>query len=136
MLLVALLAIWCGMEVFGFADLGMWFWGRWGFIPNGAYSLLLLALPGLVWAYRRGSLVAVWLYVLLLTWWTVIQPFAWRLEELSPMFIGAVRSLMLIMAGSHPRGSRFAAPYRELGDADGGRGTAGAQFSRGEQGDL
>ena len=93
----------------------MWFWGRWGFVPNGAYSLLLLAIPGFVWAYRRGSLAAVWLYVLLITWWTVIQPFAWRLDELSPIFIGAVAGLMLIIGGSHPRGSRFAEPYRELG---------------------
>ena len=114
-LLVALLAIWCGMEVFGFADLGGWFWGRWSFIPNGAYSLLLLALPGLVWAYRRSSLAAVWLYVALLAWWTFIQPFAWHLDELSPIFVGAVAGLMLILAESHPRASRLAAPYRELG---------------------
>ena len=114
-LFVALLGIWCGMEVFGFPDMGMWFWGRWGDTPNGAYSLLLLALPGFMWAYRRRSLAAIWLYVVLLTWWTVIQPFAWRLDELSPIFIGAVAGLMLIIGASHPRGSPLAAPYRQLG---------------------
>ena len=114
-LLAALLAIWCGMEVLGFADSGMWFWGRWGFVPNGAYSLLLLVIPGFVWAYRRGSLTALWLYVVLLTWWTVIQPFAWRLDESCPMFVGAVAGLMLVIADCHPRGSRLAVPYRELG---------------------
>ncbi len=114
-LLAALLALWCGMEVLGFADLGGWFWFRWGFIPNGAYSLPLLILPGLLWAYRRSSLATVWLYVLVLTWWAVIQPTAWRMFELSPFFIGAVAGVMLLVADSHPRGSRLAAPYRELG---------------------
>jgi uncharacterized membrane protein len=114
-LFAALLALWCGMEVFGFAELGMWFGSRWDDLPNGAYSLLLLAIPGFVWAYRRASLAAVWLYVLLITWWTVVQPFAWRLGDLSPIFIGAVAGLMLIIGGSHPHGSRFAEPYRQLG---------------------
>lgn len=114
-LLAALLALWCGMEVLGFADLGGWFWGRWGFIPNGAYSLPILILPGLLWAYRRSSLSTVWFYVLVLAWWVVIQPTAWRLYELSPFFVGAVAGVMLLIAESHPRGSRLAAPYRELG---------------------
>jgi len=114
-LLAALLALWCGMEILGFSDMGGWFWGRWNYIPNGAYSLPLLILPGLAWAYRRSSLVTVWLYVMVLAWWVVIQPEAWRLFELSPFFIAAVGGVMLLVADSHPRGSRLAAPYRELG---------------------
>src|SRR4051794_25130413 len=51
-LLVALLGVWAGMEVLNFSHLGFWFFGRWGALPNGAYSLPLLALPGIVWAYR------------------------------------------------------------------------------------
>ena len=53
--------------------------------------------------------------MLLLGWWTILQPFAWRLPELGPIFIGAVAGLMLIIAGSHPRGNRLAAPYQNLG---------------------
>ena len=115
MLFVALMAIWCGIEIFGFPDLGLWFWGRWGHIPNGAYSLLLLVIPGIVWAYRRASLTVVALYVLLLSWWAIIQPVAWQLDELTLFFIGAFAGLLLIIGGSHPRGSRMDQPYNMIG---------------------
>lgn len=114
-LLASLLALWCGMEILGFSDLGGWFWWRWNYLPNGAYSMLLLVLPGLAWAYRRSSVVTVWLYVLALAWWAVIQPAAWRLWELSPLFIAAAGGVLLLIADSHRRGDRLAAPYRELG---------------------
>src|SRR5918997_753515 len=54
-LFVALMAFWAGQEVLGFGHLGGWLFGRWDFLPNGAYSLPLLALPGMVWAYRKQS---------------------------------------------------------------------------------
>jgi uncharacterized membrane protein len=114
-LLVVLLAMWCSMEVLGYPELGGWLWQRWKFMPNGAYSLIVLALPGLAWANRRNSLVTVWLYVLLLSWWAVIQPFAWRLPELSLVFAGAVAGLMLLAAAGHRPESRLAAPYQHLG---------------------
>jgi uncharacterized membrane protein len=114
-LVASLLAIWSGMEVFGWGNLGAWFLGRWDFIPNGAYTLPLLALPGMVWAYRRRSLPAVWIYVSLLAWWAVLQPFAWRLEEPSLFFIGMVAGVMLLIAGSHYRFNDLASPHRELG---------------------
>ncbi len=114
-LLVSLLAIWCWTEIIGFSDLGAWFFGRWGFIPNGAYALPLLALPGLMWAYRKGSVGAVSLYVAVLAWWFFLQPFAWGLEEESVYFIGAVGGLMLVIAESHSAGARFAVPYRLFG---------------------
>ena len=114
-LLVSLLAIWCGMEVIGFGDIGLWFFGRWGFVPNGAYSLPLLALPGLIWAYRKASVATVALYVALLAWWVILQPIAWNLEEETVYFIGAVGGLMLVIAESHSTGVRFAIPYRLFG---------------------
>src|SRR5215210_6198252 len=46
-LLVALLALWAGIEVLNFDHLGGWLFGRWNFLPNGACSLPLLALPGI-----------------------------------------------------------------------------------------
>jgi hypothetical protein len=103
------------LEVFGLTDANLSFLGRWTHLPSGAYALPILTLPGLVWAYRRASLPVVWFYVAVLAWWTVLQPSAWRFFELSPLFVGAIAGILLLVADCHPRGSRFAAPYRELG---------------------
>ena len=114
-LFVALLAVWAGVEVLNFNDLGAWFFWRWDGIPNGAYSLPLLALPGIVWAYRKQSLPTLSLYVPLLAWWTVLQVFAWHLESNPIYFIGGVGALLLVIAESHAAGNRFAIPYRYYG---------------------
>jgi uncharacterized membrane protein len=114
-LLVALLGIWVGVEVLGFNDLGAWFFGRWGFIPNGAYTLPLLALPGLIWAYRKNSPTTVGLYAPLLAWWVIVQPFAWGLETNPIYFLGGIGALFLVVAESHKPGSPFAIPYRLWG---------------------
>jgi uncharacterized membrane protein len=112
---VALLALWAGIEVLGFGHLGGWFFGRWDFLPNGAYSLPLLALPGMVWAYRKQSVKTLALYIPLLAWWTALQAFAWELDSNPIYFIGAVGALLLVAAESHAPGSRFAIPYRYYG---------------------
>ena len=114
-LVVALLGIWAGIEVLNFDHLGGWFFGRWDFLPNGAYSLPLLALPGMLWAYRKQSVKTVGLYVPLLAWWTVLQPIAWKLDSNPIYFIGAMGALMLVIAECHAPGSRFAIPYRYYG---------------------
>ena len=114
-LFVALMALWAGQEVLNFGHLGGWLFGRWDFLPNGAYSLPLLALPGIVWAYRKQSVKTLGLYVPLLAWWTVLQPFAWRLDSNPIYFVGAIGALMLVVAECHAAGSRFAIPYRYYG---------------------
>jgi uncharacterized membrane protein len=114
-LLVALLGLWAGIEVLGFDHLGGWFFGRWDILPNGAYSLPLLALPGMVWAYRKQSVKTLALYIPLLAWWTVLQAFAWELDSNPIYFIGAVGALMLVAAECHAPGSHFAIPYRYYG---------------------
>jgi uncharacterized membrane protein len=114
-LLVGLLGVFAGVEVLGFNSLGAWFFGRWGFVPNGAYTLPLLALPGLLWAYRKNSPTTVGLYAPLLAWWVILQPFAWRLEMNPVYFIGGVGALFLLVAESHQPGSPFAIPYRLWG---------------------
>ena len=114
-LLVALLALWAGQEVLNFDHLGGWLFGRWDFLPNGAYSLPLLALPGMVWAYRKQSVKTLSLYVPLLAWWTVLQIFAWHLGSNPFYFVGSVGALLLVAAESHAVGSRFAIPYRYYG---------------------
>src|SRR5262249_10916550 len=98
-----------------FNDLGAWFFGRWGFIPNGAYTLPLLALPGLIWAYRKNSPTTVGLYAPLLAWWVIVQPFAWGLETNPIYFLGGIGALFLVVAESHKPGSPFAIPYRLWG---------------------
>jgi uncharacterized membrane protein len=114
-LLVGLLALWAGQEVFNFGHLGGWLFGRWDFLPNGAYSLPLLALPGIIWAYRKQSVKTLALYVPLLAWWTVLQVFAWRLGSNPIYFVGGVGALLLVAAEAHAAGSRFAIPYRYYG---------------------
>lgn len=114
-LFVGLLGLWASMEVLHFHHLGLWFFGRWSSLPNGAYSLPLLALPGFIWAYRKPSLAAVSLYVPLLAGWVLIQPLAWEFETIPIFLIGTVGALFLLVSESHPTGSAFAIPYREYG---------------------
>ena len=115
-LLVALLATWTGTEILGFSDLGGWFFGRWHSLPNAAYTLPLLALPGLVWAYRRDSVVTVALYAPLLAWWVILQPFSFGWSEINPFyFVGAVGGLFALVAESHRSGSQMAIPFRLYG---------------------
>ncbi|MGE3818749.1 MAG: DUF2157 domain-containing protein [Isosphaeraceae bacterium] len=116
-LFVALAATWCGYEVLGFGNLGAWFFGRWGGIPNGAYSLLALAAPGFALAYKRKSAPLLSLYVPLIAWWVVLQPFAWRFHENPAYFIGSVGGLLLLAAELHRAGDPMAVPYRFHGTA-------------------
>src|SRR5262249_42595346 len=115
-LYVALLAAWAGAEVLGYSDLGAWLFRRVPFVPNGAYSLLLLAAPRVAWAYRKRADKALALYVPLIAWWVILQPFAWRLDSVTPIFfIGAVGGLLLVASEMHPEGSPMAVPYRAYG---------------------
>jgi uncharacterized membrane protein len=110
-----LLAVWVGWEVLGFAVLGAWLFGRWPALPNGAYGLLVMAAPGFAWAYRKGSDKALALYVPLVAWWVILQPFAWRFETTPVYFMGAVGGLLLLAAEAHRPGSKMAIPYRVYG---------------------
>ncbi len=112
-LFVGLLALWAGMEVIGFAHLSPWWAWKWW--PNGAYSLPLLALPGLIWAYRRGSAAVLGLYVPLLAWWVVLQAIGWDLEWQSLYLVGTIGAMFFIVAENHRRGSPMAIPYRLYG---------------------
>jgi hypothetical protein len=114
-LFVALMATWAGVEVLGYGNLGAWIFGRRPYFPAGAYSLLALCLPGFWWAYRKHSVQALSVYVPLIAWWVILQPFAWKLEANPVYFIGAVGSLLLLVAEAHPEGSPMAIPYRAYG---------------------
>lgn len=117
-LLVALLALWSGMEVIGFTHLAQrLFWGWWS-IPNGAYTLPILAVPGVLWAYRHRSPATVGLYATLLGWWVVLQAIAWEFDALPVVYlIGILGCLYLIVAESHGDRSPYAIPIRLLGVA-------------------
>jgi uncharacterized membrane protein len=115
LLLTALLALWVGVEVIGFPHVGGWLFGRWRWLPNIALSLPFLTLPGFVWAYRKGSPATLGLYAPLLAWWLLLLPLAFHREFYPIYLIGAIGGLMLVVAESHPAGSRFAIPYRLYG---------------------
>jgi uncharacterized membrane protein len=115
LLLVALLAIWASVEVLGFPWSVPWFFFPGFSWPNGAYSLPLLALPGLLWAYRKPSAAAVGLYVPLLVYWLVLLAIAWHLDFLSVFILGGLGALLLVIAEVHDEGSLMAIPYRLWG---------------------
>lgn len=113
-LLIAILALWVGTEALGSSfRLGLFRHGS--ALPNGAYTLPLLVAPGFVWSYRKGSPFTVGLYVALLTWWTVLQPFVWDWKVNPIYFIASVGGLLMILAEIHRAGSPFAIPYRLWG---------------------
>ncbi len=115
LLYVSLLALWGGMEVFGFWNLSPWWLPGWWQIPNGAYSLPLLAAPGLAWAYQKKSPMGVALYVALFAWWVVLQAFAMHLGGRSLFWIGNVGAILILFAEAHrPRDPR-GVPYRFWG---------------------
>jgi uncharacterized membrane protein len=115
-LAVALLASWCGTEIISFRHIGAWIFGFRGWaIPNLCLLAPILALPGLLLAYRRPSQWRVALYVPLLAWWTILQPLAWGGAVNLFYFVGAVGALLLVVAESHRVGSPLAIPYRVYG---------------------
>lgn len=83
--------------------------------PGGAYSVPLLALPGLLWAYRRTSSMTVALYVPLLAWWAILQPFAWKFEANPVYFVAGVGGLLLLIAECHEEESPLSIPFRFYG---------------------
>ena len=116
-LLIAILAIWVGTEILDTSPFARWFFGfrGWPGLPNGAYTLPLLAAPGLLWSYRKGAPFTVGLYVALLAWWIVLQPHVWDWEGNPALFIASVGGLLMVLAEVHPSGSPFAIPYRFWG---------------------
>lgn len=110
-----LLAVWVGMEIIGYPDLGAWFFGRWSHLPNGAYGLLLMVAPGFVWSYWKDRPKALALYVPVIAWWAVLQPMAWRMTDLPVHVVGTVGGLLLLVAGLHRKRTDLAIPYRFWG---------------------
>ena len=108
LLFAGLLALWIGFEVLSLDRL---IWG----VPSAGYSLPLLIAPGLWWAYRKSSATTIGIYVPLLAWWVVLQPIAWKMQANPTFFIGAIGSLMLLVAALHPPRSELAIPYRFYG---------------------
>ncbi len=111
-LIVALLATWTGVEIFGFRQRHSWFWSAW---PNNALSLPLLAIPGIAWAYRRGSTLGLGLYLAVSAWWLVLQTVAWNHERYSVVLVGLLGPMFLILAENHRVGNPLAVPYRFWG---------------------
>ncbi len=112
-LVVAILAVYTGLSTLGWI-MGGW-WGTSRRLVDPAYSVPLLALPGLIWAYRRKSAGGVGLYVMLLSWWVLVQPTAWGLDDAPIFWVGSVGALLLLIAECHPPRSALAIPHRYFG---------------------
>ena len=116
-LYAALLALWVGTEALDYGRFGYWLFGirRWDVPPNAAYSLPLLALPGVLWAYRKQSPLTAHLYALVLTWWVVLQPVVWGHSPIVVYAIGTAAGLLLLASQAHRPRSPMAVPYRTWG---------------------
>lgn len=116
-LYAALLALWVGTEALDYGRFGYWLLGirRWDVPPHAAYSLPLLALPGLLWAYRKQSPLAASLYALVLAWWVVLQPVVWGHSPIVVYAIGTAAGLLLLASQAHQPRSPMAVPYRLYG---------------------
>ncbi|MFO0867015.1 MAG: DUF2157 domain-containing protein [Gemmataceae bacterium] len=113
-LLVGVLSIWVGTEII--EAVPFFFFGRRAeFPPPGAYTLPIFAFLPIWWAYRRNEVAAIWLYVPLVVFWAALQPIAWHFTDQVVFFLGALASLLLLVAELHPDSSRFAVPYRLFG---------------------
>jgi uncharacterized membrane protein len=114
-LFAGLLAIWGGMELIGYPGIGGWFFMRWLWFPNLAPTLPILAVIGLVWAYRKNMPYAAALYAPLLAWWILLMPLSWGWKFNPIYLIGTVGGLFLIVGESHRPGSLFGRVYRLWG---------------------
>lgn len=112
-LLVAVLAIWVGAEILGFASSQWWGWWR---VRSGCYTLPLLAAPGILWCYRRNHIKTLAMYLPLLAWWLILLPIAWSRGDYNPVyFIGTVAALFLAIAEAHHVGNSMSIPFRLYG---------------------
>ena len=112
-LYAGLLALWVGTEILGFQGLPVVF--DVFHVGRAAYTLPLMVLPGLVWAYRKRSALTIGLYAPLLAWWAVLQPVAWRWEVCPVYFVGLAGAVLLLIAEMHRQGCPMAIPYRLYG---------------------
>ena len=115
LLYVGLLAVWCGMEVLGFQNPSDTILFGWTNLPHGAYTLLLLILPGFFWAYKKTSSLLLGLYLPLVAWWCFLQAITWHASTWTFFWVGGVGSVLLLLAQVHQPGNRMAIPFRLWG---------------------
>ena len=114
-LYAGLLATWVGCETLGFSHPLEWLFSGWSIPLPASYSLPLLVLPGIVWAYRKGSPLTLAIYLAVIAWWIVLYPLCWQLR-IDPMYwvavLGGIFSMIALIHG--PR-NNMAAPFYTLG---------------------
>lgn len=115
LLYVALLAVWCGMEVIGFQNATYTILFGSINLPRGAYTLPLLILPGFFWAYKKPSPILLGLYLPLVAWWCFLQAITWHAQNWTYFWVGGVGSVLLLLAQVHQPGNRMAIPFRVWG---------------------
>lgn len=113
-LLVAILGYYTGATVLRFFWWGGPF-GFWGGFSASALSVPPLAGLGVLWAYWRGSPRVLALYVALIAFWVVMQPFAWRFDDMPICWIGATGALLMLIAEGHAPRDEMGFPHRFFG---------------------
>jgi hypothetical protein len=114
-LYAGLLATWVGCETLGFSHLIDWMFSNWGMPLPVSYSLPLMVLPGIVWAYRKGSPLTLALYLSVIAWWIVLYPLCWQVH-IDPMYwVAVLGGIVLMIALIHGPRNNMAGPFYILG---------------------
>jgi uncharacterized membrane protein len=116
-LYAGLLVIWVGCETFGFSHPLDLLFSSWRIPLPASYSLPLMVLPGIVWAYRKGSPLTLTIYLAVVAWWIVLYPLCWQLRVDPMCWVAVLGGIFLMIALMHGPQNNMATPFYILGVA-------------------
>ena len=116
-LYAGLLATWVGCETLGFSHPFVRVFSPWSIPLPASYSLPLMVLPGIVWAYRKRSPSTLAIYLAVVAWWIVLYPLCWEMHFDPMCWLAALGALFSMIALGHRPGNNMAQPFGILGVA-------------------
>ena len=116
-LYASLLATWVGCETLGFSHPLHLMFSPWRIPLPASYSLPLMVLPGIVWAYRKRSPLTLAIYLAVVAWWVVLYPLSWEMHFDPMCWLAALGGMYLLIAMIHRPGNKMARPFDILGVA-------------------